>query len=162
MNQLVLQLTQQVDLCQMVAFETDPPTRCWLGETGEYWHRRAISDGTQEHLTAVLDGTGAIGFVVLAGLGQVPSVIEIRRVVIGAEWQGLGHGRALLRAAIERARALHGATKVWLDVKPGNRRARALYGQEGFREERLIADAMAEPDGTFSDLIIMTLDLPTN
>lgn len=144
----------------MVEFETEPHTRCWLGETGEHWHRRSISDETQEHLTAMLDGAAVIGFVVLAGLGRVPSVIEIRRVVIGAEWQGAGHGRALLRAAIERARTLHGATMVWLDVKPGNQRARALYMQEGFREERLISDAMEEPDGTFSDLIIMTLDLP--
>lgn len=54
---------------------------------------------------------------------------------------------------------MHGAKRVWLDVKPGNSRARRLYSHEGFEEEKLLTNAIAEPDGTWSDLIIMAKEV---
>ena len=49
--------------------------------------------------------------------------------------KGRGHGRAALRLAIELAFEEHGAHRLWLDVKPHNERARALYRSAGFVEE---------------------------
>ena len=53
-----------------------------------------------------------------------------------------------------------GAHRRWLDVKPFNDRARALYRSEGFVEEGLLRDALREPDGSFQDLVIMSILRP--
>jgi ribosomal protein S18 acetylase RimI-like enzyme len=49
-----------------------------------------------------------------------------------------------------------GARGIWLDVKPTNHRAISLYRSEGFSQERMIPGALAAPDGTPPDLIVMT------
>jgi diamine N-acetyltransferase len=53
-----------------------------------------------------------------------------------------------------------GAHRLWLDVKPFNDRARALYRSEGFVEEGVLRGALLEPDGTFQDLVVMSLLRP--
>ena len=54
-------------------------------------------------------------------------------LLIDREHQRRGHGRAAMRALIEMARA-SGAPRVHLSYDPGNRVARALYADLGFRE----------------------------
>ena len=49
------------------------------------------------------------------------------------EAQGQGHGRRLLRALLQLARA-RGAKRVFLEVRPSNAAAIALYDAEGFNE----------------------------
>lgn len=143
------------DIPRVVALETTADTREWLCDTGAAWHEKALSDPTQEHLLAV-EGSTIVGFVVLADLHNPDQVIEIRRLVVGPASRGKGLGRSLLKAAVERAYGHHHARQVWLDVKRHNHRARALYKTEGFRTTRTIRDAVREPDGTMSDLIVMT------
>jgi ribosomal-protein-alanine N-acetyltransferase len=47
--------------------------------------------------------------------------------------RGLGLGRALLREALSQART-QGAQVAWLEVRPSNTAARALYASFGFKE----------------------------
>ena len=49
------------------------------------------------------------------------------------EMQGQGHGRRLLHALLKVARA-HGVARVFLEVRPTNVHAIALYHDEGFNE----------------------------
>jgi ribosomal-protein-alanine N-acetyltransferase len=112
-----------------------------------------LSDPDQQHLIATVDGAPA-GFVVLDGVGD-PEDVELRRIVIGAEYRGLGLGRALLRDAVRHAYHELEARRVWLDVKPTNLRAISLYQSEGFTKERTITEALIEPDGRTSDLVVM-------
>lgn len=151
---LSLRPTTPADLPDVAGWEAEPGTAVWLGETGMAWHARALNDPDQEHLVAESSGT-PLGFAVLAGL-CAGGPIELRRMVVGAAHRGAGHGRGLLAAALVRAYDDHGAREVWLDVKPGNARARALYASAGFTVIETRADAIAEPDGTRSDLIVMT------
>jgi diamine N-acetyltransferase len=76
-------------------------------------------------------------------------------MAVSPEHRGAGRGRALLRAVLERSYRHHGARSVWLDVKTHNHRARALYESEGFLQQRTLRNALVEPDGTASDLVIM-------
>lgn len=132
---LALRATARADLAAVTAWEAEPDTACWLGDTGPAWHGHALSDPTQEHLIALRAGV-PVGFAVLA---RVPGPsVELRRVVLAAEHRGSGHGRALLRALLARAATVHGATEVWLDVKADNTRARALYAANGFTVSRAI------------------------
>jgi ribosomal protein S18 acetylase RimI-like enzyme len=146
--------TTTQDLVHLAALETAPDTSAWLGETGLAWHERALADPDQEHLVAETAGTLA-AFVLLAGLRDGQGAIEVRRMAVLLEFRRTGHGRALLRAALAHAYDLHGARRVWLDVKTQNLRARALYESEGFILTQTLANAVTEADGTASDLLVM-------
>jgi diamine N-acetyltransferase len=77
-------------------------------------------------------------------------------MVVSSAFRGAGRGRELLRAALARARREHHASQVWLDVKAGNLRARRLYESEGFTPARTVPGGATEPDGTVTDLLVMT------
>ncbi|MUL42043.1 GNAT family N-acetyltransferase [Streptomonospora sp. PA3] len=150
---LNLRPTTEADLPQLTRWEADAGTSVWLGTTGADWHAEALADPDQEHVVAV-DGEAAVGFAVLAGLLGGEGV-ELRRMVVAGPLRGAGRGRGLLRAVLARAFGHHGAHRVWLDVKAHNHRARALYESEGFGHATTLAGAVAEDDGTFSDLVVM-------
>ena len=54
-------------------------------------------------------------------------------ICIDPERQGRGHGRRLLRSLVKLARDM-GAARVFLEVRPSNPNAIALYHDEGFNE----------------------------
>ena len=122
---LTLRRTTDEDLGRVLAIESAVDATDWLGETGRAWHERSRSDPDQAHLVAVLDDT-VVGFGVTAGLRTVEGVVELRRMVIDPAHRSRGLGRSLLRTMTSRAYAA-GAHRVWLDAKPDNVRARALY-----------------------------------
>jgi diamine N-acetyltransferase len=145
---LRLRPTTNDDLGRVLAIESAADTSEWLGETGRAWHERSRTDQDQEHLVAEVDGT-IVGFGVIAGLGTVDRVIELRRMAIDPAYRSRGLGRSLLRTMTSRAYAA-GAHRVWLDVKPDNLRARALYESESFVPTNALADAE-----TTGDLIVL-------
>ena len=51
---------------------------------------------------------------------------------VAAEQQGIGYGRALLAAALERARRMPGLAVIHLGVESTNKRAKSLYASFGF------------------------------
>lgn len=58
---------------------------------------------------------------------------HVLNVCSAPEEQGQGHGRRLLRALLQIARS-RGAQRVFLEVRPSNTAAIALYHAEGFNE----------------------------
>lgn len=79
----------------------------------------------------VLDRQGSIiGYGVLnVAAGEA----HILNVCVAPEAQGEGHGRQLVRRLIDLAR-WHRAERVFLEVRPSNPRAIALYDSLGFNE----------------------------
>lgn len=76
------------------------------------------------------EGTRIIGYGVLSVAAGEAHVLNL---CIDPEVQGLGHGRRLLRSLLRIARG-HGAARVFLEVRPSNPPAIALYHEEGFNE----------------------------
>jgi RimJ/RimL family protein N-acetyltransferase len=72
-----------------------------------------------------------------------------------AEFRGRGIGTALLREALQGARAF-GLTRIELSVREGNSRVAALYGRFGFVREGVQRRAV-RVDGTDEDLVCMAL-----
>jgi len=68
-------------------------------------------------------------FVLMAAAGEA----HLLNLSIGARHQRRGHGAALLSEAAHLARGL-GAKHLFLEVRPSNRAAQALYTRFGFRE----------------------------
>jgi len=71
-----------------------------------------------------------IGYGVLSVAAGEAHVLN---VCVDPDDQGRGHGRRMLRALVNAARG-HGAQRVFLEVRPSNPAAIALYHDEGFNE----------------------------
>lgn len=71
-----------------------------------------------------------VGYGILSvGAGEA----HVLNVCIGREYQGRGLGRHLMRRLLDVAR-WNGAARVFLEVRPSNPNAQALYTSLGFRE----------------------------
>lgn len=110
------------------------------GRAGEVWSEAAIGrilalPGAYGLFAAVAPGPAApagpahpVGFL----LGRAgPDDEEILSLGVPEAWRRRGAGRALLRAAVERA-ASQGAQRVLLEAAEDNAAARGLYATEGF------------------------------
>jgi ribosomal-protein-alanine N-acetyltransferase len=71
-----------------------------------------------------------IGYGVLSVAADEAHILN---VCAAPHVQGRGHGRRLLRALVQQAR-LRGAQRLFLEVRPSNPIALALYEAEGFSE----------------------------
>jgi ribosomal-protein-alanine N-acetyltransferase len=76
-----------------------------------------------------VDGRIAGYFLMSIAAGEA----HVLNICVAPEMQGRGHGRALLRALLRLARARR-AERVFLEVRPSNPGAIALYDTEGFNE----------------------------
>ncbi|MEW2413958.1 GNAT family N-acetyltransferase [Streptomyces sp. NPDC046866] len=93
--------------------------------------------GAGEVLVAVQDGQ-VLGGVTFAAPGSPladvagPHEAEFRMLAVAREARGKGVGEALVRACIERARALEGVTAIVLSTQPAMRGAQRIYARLGF------------------------------
>ena len=76
-------------------------------------------------------GDTPVGFVMLS-LEPDKSEYWVWRLMVGADHQRQGHGRAILRAAIEHVRGLPGAKELLLSHVPGEGNPSPLYLSMGF------------------------------
>ena len=83
---------------------------------------------------------------------------HVLNVCIDPARQGRGHGRMLLRAMVEAARGL-GACRVFLEVRPSNPAACALYESEGFNEIGRRPRYYPADNNTREDAIVMAMEL---
>ncbi|MFT3866194.1 MAG: GNAT family N-acetyltransferase [Solirubrobacterales bacterium] len=139
------------DVEGVLALEADPAVAPFVEAWPAERHLVAIGDPGFAHLQVVVDDRPA-GFVILAGLHDPNDCIELRRIVVSPPGRGLG--RAALELVVEHAFGPLGAHRLWLDVKPGNERARRLYASLGFAEEGVMRDALRTEDG-YEPLVLM-------
>jgi len=84
------------------------------------------------HIAEVLEDrdAGLLGyFVAMTGVDE----LHLLNITVAPEWQGRGHGSALLDVVVEHGRQ-RGLSALWLEVRRSNHRARALYVRRGFAE----------------------------
>ncbi len=103
----------------------------------------------------LMEGGAYIGHGVLSVAADEAHVLN---VCIDPARQGRGHGRALLRAMVEAARG-RGACRVFLEVRPSNPVAFALYQDEGFNEIGRRPRYYPAADNTREDAIVMAMEL---
>jgi ribosomal-protein-alanine N-acetyltransferase len=108
------------------------------------------------HSMWVLEAQGALaGYGVL---GIAAGEAHVLNLCIAPEAEGHGHGRRLLRALLRVARG-GGAMRVFLEVRPSNPRAIALYHAEGFNEIGRRPRYYPAPNHGREDAIVMALEL---
>ena len=80
------------------------------------------------------------------------------RVLVGAEFRGLGLGRELAAEIFQLGR-LRGLKKMAAMMTPDQTGARAAFEKLGFQVEALLQDWVVDRDGRPRDLLIMSHDL---
>ncbi len=97
------------------------------------WSRGNFIDSLAAGYAARLarDGEGAVlgYFVAMPGVDE----LHLLNLTVAPEHQGQGHGHALLTAVLADARGLP-ASRMLLEVRESNARARRLYAARGFAE----------------------------
>ena len=106
-----------------------------------------------------LDETGAVVGYRLAMVGV--DEMHLLNLTVRLDCQGRGLARALLQRLIDDCRRLSLAT-LWLEVRPSDVRARALYQRRGFREVGLRRGYYPAADGRREDAIVMQLPVPSS
>ena len=96
------------------------------------WTRGIFADCLRAGYDCIVlnDGVATIGYGVLSCAAGEAHVLN---VCVDPQGQSRGHGRRLLRELVQLARQ-HGALRVFLEVRPSNASAIALYHSEGFNE----------------------------
>lgn len=96
------------------------------------WTRGIFEDclRAQHPAWVLVEDDTILGYAVLSVAAGEAHVLNL---CVDPRLQGLGHGRRLLRAVLHVARG-RGAQRLFLEVRPSNRGALALYDAEGFNE----------------------------
>lgn len=136
------------DLDEVVALEISVYSHPWtrgnfgdsLGSGYECWTWRS--------------GFGLVGYFVLSAVAGEAHLLNLS---VAAQCQRGGHGSALLREALRLARA-RGARELFLEVRPGNLAAHALYERFDFRQIGVRRDYYPD-DGGREDALVFRLAL---
>lgn len=101
---------------------------------------------------------GTVGLYRQNGLKRMHRAM-IYGMHVAAEHQGKGYGRALLVAALDRARQIPGLELIGLSVESTNEPARSLYGSMGFQTYGVERRALLVAGVYFDeDLMALVLD----
>lgn len=114
---------READLAEVMAIESAIYSHPWT--RGNF----ADSIAAGYDCRCLRKGGELIGYFVLMIAAQEAHLLNLS---IAAAHQRLGHGSSLLREAADLARRL-GARSIFLEVRPSNRGAQALYTRFGFR-----------------------------
>ena len=108
-----------------------------------------------DYMAGVLERDGAVlGYFLMSLAAGEAHVLNI---AVAPEQQGRGHGRRMLRSLVHLARA-RGAQRIFLEVRPSNRGAIALYHDEGFNEIGRRPRYYPARDGR-EDALVMAMEL---
>lgn len=100
------------------------------------------------------DGNRIAGYFLMSIAAGEAHVLNI---CIAPDMQGQGHGRRLLHALLQMARGRH-VSRVFLEVRPSNAHAIALYFDEGFNEIGRRPRYYPAKDGR-EDALVMAMEL---
>ncbi len=73
------------------------------------------------------------GFAIFCEIGNRSGRVELMRLALAEA--GLGNGSAFLRALVDHAFTVYGASRIWLDCSAENPRAMRAYLRAGFTQE---------------------------
>jgi len=120
------------------------------------WTRGILRDCLRADYPAwvLLQGEAVIGYGVLSIAADEAHILNI---CTAPEAQGRGHGRRLLRSLLQIARG-RGVRRMFLEVRPSNPHAIALYHDEGFNEIGRRPRYYPAKDGR-EDALVMAMEL---
>ena len=130
-------------------------------ETAAYtfpWSRGNFIDSIAAGYAAqvLVDAQGELlgYFVAMGGVDEM----HLLNITVAPAAQGRGHARFMIAALVALCRA-EAARELWLEVRAGNTRARAIYERIGFVDKGLRKGYYPAPFGRREDAIVMSLKI---
>ncbi|MGF1512226.1 MAG: GNAT family N-acetyltransferase [Elainellaceae cyanobacterium] len=156
MSGLRLRSTKDADLDYVLEAETSEENRPYIMFWSRQEHRQALSDPNIAHLIVEPRSVrpAPVGYLIMVGLCDPNHSIHLRRIVITDK--GKGFGKGAIAQVKQIAFETHRAHRLWLDVKPFNERARAIYRAAGFVEEGTLRECFKAEEG-YGSLVIMSM-----
>ncbi|UJW73251.1 GNAT family N-acetyltransferase [Rhizobium sp. SL42] len=158
MPALTLRPALAKDVPLIMATERLPGYDRFIGKYSEDEHHSNMASAAFCYLIGQDDKGAEIGFVILNDLDRRDGNICIKRIAVATPEKG--YGSQLLAAAVDYAYRETHAYRLWLDVVRENGRARAVYGRTGFIEEGTMRQAAVMPDGSRTDMLMMSMLRP--
>jgi diamine N-acetyltransferase len=87
------------------------------------------------HVVGIYDRDMLVGFA-MYGLDLTDNSINLIRLMIDAQHQGKGYGKAALAAILAAISQQYGSQTIWLSISPRNTAAERLYKGFGFTIEQ--------------------------
>lgn len=138
----------QTDLDAVVAIECDVHAHPWT--RGNF----ADSIESGHHCWTAEDPSGIVAYgIVTVAAGEA----HLLNLSVARKWQRQGHGLHMTRFLLKLARD-HGARVMFLEVRPSNTAARALYARSGFAEIGCRRDYYPHHEGR-EDALVMQVNL---
>lgn len=141
-----------------MATERLPGYDSFIGQYSDAEHHSNMASAAFCYLIGQDADETPIGFVILNDLDRRDGNICVKRIAVAALEKG--YGSQLLTAAVDYAFRETHAYRLWLDVVRENARARTVYGRTGFIEEGTMRQAAVMPDGSRTDMLMMSMLRP--
>ena len=135
----------------MLAAERQPDNARYVFQWSQQRHQQAMDSPNEVHWSIEVAHRW-VGYILLGDLHSTAKSLNLRRIVVTEK--GHGYGRQALRYVQQFAFEQAQAQRLWLDVKPDNHRALALYRSVGFVEDDTGAGG-AETETEAGALIMM-------
>ncbi|MFQ5568446.1 MAG: GNAT family N-acetyltransferase [Rhodothermales bacterium] len=146
--------TTRQDLDYVLRIEHDPENARFVVPWTPAQHRYAVTMSDFAHwIIQAEPQDNAVGYLMLAGLGNRDRNVEFKRLVI--EEKGKGYGREALHLVEQVVFTRLRAHRLWLDVMEHNERARRLYHAAGFVEEGILRECL-RVDDRYLSLVVMS------
>ena len=143
-----LEKMREADLAEVLEIENAVYSHPWTRGNFTDSLRASYQCWTWRH------GSELIGyFVLLVAAGEG----HLLNLSIAENWQRSGHGSTLLAEIMRMAKA-RGAVKVFLEVRPSNQGAKALYQRFGFRQVA-VRTAYYPAESGREDALVLALPL---
>lgn len=136
------------DIAPVVAFEREAcrhPSFAWSEEN----YRSSLASGYWVRVCCEPDGQPAAVCVAMFGVDE----LHLLNIAVARHCHGQGWAHNLLELLVGLCRA-HRLSAIWLEVRPSNERARALYARHGYVEAGVRRHYYPAPDGR-EDAIVM-------
>ncbi len=137
-------------VCAMEAQACMHPLHAWT----EANYRSSLNTGYWCRALIDHEGLPAGVCVCLFGVGE----LHLLNIAVSDRWHRQGLARWMLDRIRDEAMA-QGMDAVWLEVRPSNARARALYRSEGYEEISVRKNYYPAVDGR-EDAVVMRLAIP--
>lgn len=114
----------------------------------------SLASGYDARVLYAADGRVLGYYVAMAGVDEM----HLLNITVAPARQHQGHARFMIDALAAVCRA-RGAHQLWLEVREGNARARAIYLRRGFEQVGVRRGYYPAPHGRREDAIVMSLVL---
>ncbi|MBW5449454.1 GNAT family N-acetyltransferase [Cohnella sp. CFH 77786] len=144
--------TTEDDIDFITSTEQDPESREYIFTWTRDKHIQTINSEDHLHITIENNEKRKIGYIILAGILNQNSCIELVRINIGEK--GKGYGKESVKLIQDFVFNVLEAHRLWLDVKEHNDRAKHVYESAGFKIEGILRECIKKDD-IYESLIIM-------